>query len=244
MTSLRQFVILLFIAFFVPWFFLIARPYAKMRAEVPVLLDEEDPSKGTYPPERSNIYKDGEIVFAREGCANCHTQVIRPTYLGIDSFKKGWGRNQEGLAHTRETRPMDYYGDRYAFIGIQRNGPDLANVGWRYTDPAVLHAHLHSPLQFNDWSSMPSYRHLYIKRKVQGERSADALDLKGEFAPPNGYEVVPSDAAHALVDYLLTLKRDGDLPLTPEQKKAAEAAAATPAKAAPASDSTKAPPAK
>ena len=227
MTSLRQFVILLFLAFLAPWFFMIARPHAALRAIEPVLLDAEDPSKGTYPPERSNIYKDGEIVFARQGCANCHTQVIRPTYVGIDSFKKGWGREQESLAHTRETRPMDFYGDRYAFIGIQRNGPDLANAGWRLTDPTQVHTHLYNPRQFNDWSSMPAYRNLYIERKVQGARSADALDLKGEHAPPVGHEVVPTDDARSLVNYLLALKRDGEVPMTAEQKRAVAAAAGT-----------------
>jgi cytochrome c oxidase cbb3-type subunit 2 len=222
MTSLRQFVILLFAAFFAPWLILIAIPHANMRAAVPVVLDEDDPGKGTYPPQRSNIYKDGEIVFAKQGCANCHTQVIRPTYLGIDSFKRGWGREQEGMAHTRESRPMDYYGDRYAFIGIQRNGPDLANFGHRVTDLTWIHTHLYNPRQHNDWSTMPSYRHLYEERKIQGQRSANALDLKGDMAPPEGHEVVPSVAADALVNYLITLKRDGEVPTAAEQATAAE----------------------
>jgi cytochrome c oxidase cbb3-type subunit 2 len=226
MTSLRQFVILLFAAFFVPWLFLIAIPHAKLRAVEPVLIDAEDPAKGTYPPERSNIYKDGEIVFARQGCANCHTQVIRPTYLGIDSYKRGWGREKENLVHTRETRPEDYLGDRYAFIGIQRNGPDLANFGYRVTDASWIHTHLYNPRQHNDWSSMPSYRHLYEKRKVQGERSDEALDLKGEMAPDAGHEVVPTQDARALVDYLMTLKRDGEVPMTAKQKEAVAAAEA------------------
>ena len=216
MTSLRQFVILLFIAFFVPWLFLIAIPSGKMRTAQPVLVDEEDPSKGTYPPERSNVYKDGEVVFARQGCANCHTQVIRPTYLGIDSFKQGWGREKEKLAHTRETRPEDFVGDRYAFLGIQRNGPDLANAAYRFSDAGRVHAHLYDPRQFNDWSTMPSYRHLYTLRRVQGERSDEALELEGDSAPPAGYEVVPTDDARVLVDYLMTLKRDGELPTKPE----------------------------
>lgn len=226
MTSLRQFVLLLFVAFFVPWLFLIVIPHAKLRAVEPVMLDPEDPSLGTYPAERSNIYKDGELVFAGQGCANCHTQVIRPTYLGNDSFKRGWGRDGENLTHTRETRPEDYIGDRYAFLGIQRNGPDLANLGHRISDRVWLHTHLYNPRQHNDWSSMPSYRHLYSIRKVQGERSSDALDLTGDMAPPAGFEVVPGDDARALVDYLLTLKRDSEVPSAGD---GAEAPAADPA---------------
>lgn len=223
MTSLRQFVLLLFIAFFVPWCFLIAGPYMKMSKMAPVLLDEEDPSLGVFPPKRSNIYKDGEIVYARQGCANCHTQVIRPTYVGLDSFKRFWGSSEE-FGHTRETRAEDFLGDSYAFIGIQRNGPDLANAGHRLSDPAWIHAHLYNPRQHNDWSIMPSYRHLYEKRKVQGEGSKDALELTGEMAPEAGYEVVPTDDARALVDYLMTLKRDSEVPMTAAQKEAVEKA--------------------
>ncbi len=67
---------------------------------------------------------------------------------------------------------------------------------------------------------MPSYRHLYEKRNIQGERSPEALDLNGDLAPEPGYEIIPTQAARVLVDYLMTLKRDGELPLTAEQKEA------------------------
>jgi cytochrome c oxidase cbb3-type subunit 2 len=223
MTSLRQFVFFLFLAFFVPWCFLIAVPSAKLAGIKPQLLDENDPAAGVYPPARSNVYKDGEIVYARQGCANCHTQMIRPTYLGIDSFKRGWGRSED-LEHTRETRPEDFLGDHYAFLGIQRNGPDLANAGHRLTDPTWIHSHLYDPRQHNDWSNMPSYRHLYEERKIQGAPSDDALDLEGDMAPSPGFEIVPTTDARVLVDYLMTLKRDSEVPPTPEQIKAAKTA--------------------
>ena len=226
MTSLRQFVIFLFLAFAAPWFFLIAKPHAELRGLKPQLIDAKDPSAGIYPPERPNTFKDGEIVYARQGCANCHTQVIRPTTLGLDSFKRGWGAEQEKMEHTRETRPEDFIGDRYAFIGIQRNGPDLSNAGHRLTDANWVHSHLYDPRQHNNWSNMPSYRHLYEKRKIQGERSAEALDVEGEWVPEPGYEIVPTQAARDLVDYLMTLKRDGAIPQTQEQKNAAAKAAA------------------
>ena len=227
MTSLRPFVICLAIVFLLPWWFLIAQPHSKMRKIEPVLIDPEDATQGVYPAARSNVYRDGEVVFAREGCANCHTQVIRPTYMGLDSFKQGWGREQKELTHTRETRPEDYIGDRYAFIGIQRNGPDLANAGYRFTDPVEVHTHLYNPRQFKVWSSMPSYRHLYTERKVQGDRSVEALDLKGEMAPKDGYEVVPTEDARALVDYIMTLKRDSTLPLSEQPSKTEKPAGGT-----------------
>lgn len=214
MTRFRTFLLGLAATFFIPWLFLIVIPSAKMRAMEPVPYDVEDPAKGDYPPPTPNIAKQGARVFAREGCVQCHTQVIRPDYLGIDSWKQGWGSDQEskGLVYTRPTRAMDYYGEDYAYIGIQRNGPDLANYGYRARSADWIHTHLYDPKEFNWWSTMPSFRHLYETRKIQGQRSDEALSLKGRHAPPEGYEVVPGPDAEALVGYLTTRMKDAELP--------------------------------
>jgi hypothetical protein len=44
----------------------------------------------------------------------------------------------------------------------------------------------------------------------------DAVKLDGADVPPPGYEVVPTEDGKALVDYLLSLKRDYALPEAPE----------------------------
>ncbi len=49
-----------------------------------------------------------------------------------------------------------------------------------------------------------------------GQRSARALDLLPPNVPPEGYEVVPSADAEALVAYLLSLNRNYPLPEAPE----------------------------
>ncbi len=230
MTRFRTFFLGLAATFFFPWLILIVLPHARMRAMQPVAVDPADPTKGEYPPPVPNIAKQGEKIYAREGCAQCHSQVVRPTYLGIDSFKRGWGREQENLnvpVLTRTTQPMDYYGETYAFLGVERNGPDLSNYGYRAPAATALYAHLYSPKSFAWWSTMPSYRHLFESRKIQGQPSADALVLTGEHAPADGHEIVPTADARALVGYLMTLKKDADLP-GGGAEEAAPAAAATP----------------
>ena len=69
---------------------------------------------------------------------------------------------------------------------------------------------------------MPPFRFLFEKRKIVGERSAEALYLSGDDAPPEGYEVVPGPEARALVGYLLS--RDKSHPLK-EVKSSKEGAA-------------------
>ena len=59
---------------------------------------------------------------------------------------------------------------------------------------------------------MPSYSYLFTLHKIQGQRSAEALDLTGPDAPKPGYEVLPTADAKNLVAYLLALRHDYPLP--------------------------------
>jgi cytochrome c oxidase cbb3-type subunit 2 len=58
---------------------------------------------------------------------------------------------------------------------------------------------------------MPAFKFLYEKRRVSGERSADALKLTGADALPDEWEVVPSYDAKCLVAYLMSLDQSHDL---------------------------------
>jgi cytochrome c oxidase cbb3-type subunit 2 len=77
---------------------------------------------------------------------------------------------------------------------------------------------------------MPPYRFLFEKRKVDAAHkpSPDALQLPPEFAPPPGFEIVPTPEARALVAYLLSLRADVALfeaPMTPPPAPKAPAGA-------------------
>jgi cytochrome c oxidase cbb3-type subunit 2 len=63
---------------------------------------------------------------------------------------------------------------------------------------------------------MPSYKYLYRTQKIEGQRSAEAIDLLPPETPADGYEVVPTYEAEALVAYLLSLNRNYPLPEAPE----------------------------
>ena len=59
-----------------------------------------------------------------------------------------------------------------------------------------------------DWSACPSFSFLFETRKITGERSDAALDVSVE----DGFEVVPGEKAKALVEYLMSLKHDDEVP--------------------------------
>jgi cytochrome c oxidase cbb3-type subunit 2 len=63
---------------------------------------------------------------------------------------------------------------------------------------------------------MPPYPFLFEVREIRGQPSKRALTSLGEFAPPPGYEVVPTARAEALVAYMLSLlTSDAPLPEAP-----------------------------
>lgn len=211
-------------AFGLPWLLLVVAPYLKLSAAEPVPYEgEEAPAYVGYPDPNMNRYGEsdyGAEIYGREGCAYCHTQVVRPTYAGPDMWRVGWG-GREG--QQRETQPGDFAGENFAYLGYQRIGPDLANVGTRIgerlkkeeselTDRQWHHLHLYAPRQMENYSVMPSYRHLYRKVPAAGRESGKALPLDAKFAPEEGFVIVPTDKAEALVDYLLSRRKDTPLP--------------------------------
>ena len=88
---------------------------------------------------------------------------------------------------------------------IQTAGmPPMYSAAWH-------HVHLFAPRSINPDSNMPSYRFLYRKRRITGERSADALQLSGSDAPPAGWEIVPTFDAKCVVAYLMGLNQSHPL---------------------------------
>jgi cbb3-type cytochrome oxidase cytochrome c subunit len=73
------------------------------------------------------------------------------------------------------------------------------------------HLHLYSPRAVNPESNMPAHHFLYEKRRVSGERAADALKLTGPDAPSDEWEVVPTYDAKCLVAYLMSLDQSHEL---------------------------------
>ena len=85
----------------------------------------------------------GRDVYIREGCYNCHSQMIRP-------FRS------ETLRYGHYSLAGESVYDHPFQWGSKRTGPDLARVGGRYSDEWHL-AHLHTPRDLVPESNMPAY---------------------------------------------------------------------------------------
>jgi cbb3-type cytochrome oxidase cytochrome c subunit len=122
----------------------------------------------------------------------------------------GWGSRQSVAA--------DYLYDAPVQLGSLRAGPDLTNLGLRAGDLTSQLLHLYAPRALVKNSTMPAFRHLFAVRKVGAQPSPHALVLPKEFAPAEGYEVVPKPEALQLAAYLVSLKANVPLyeaPFTP-----------------------------
>ena len=144
----------------------------------------------------------GKEVYQELGCVLCHTQQVRRPGFGGD-LDRDWG--------SRQTVARDFVLQKNAILGNKRNGPDLSNVGARH-DSAWFFAHLNDPKTHVDVTTMPTYPFLFEKKEMSGSSSANALKLEGNATPEEGYEVVPTQDAVALVAYLQSLNLDYDLP--------------------------------
>jgi len=85
----------------------------------------------------------GRDIYVREGCYNCHSQMIRP-------FRA------EALRYGEYSKAGEFVYDRPFQWGSKRTGPDLARVGGRYSDE-WHRIHLTNPRDVVPESNMPSY---------------------------------------------------------------------------------------
>jgi cytochrome c oxidase cbb3-type subunit II len=220
--SLRTFILGLSASFGIAWLAIVVVPYFKMRDLAPIALSEAaDGATGVFFPKRTGRVADGARVYAENGCYLCHTQVVRPTYAGSDLYRPDWGglKSDPDRGDTRrETNAYDFFGEKFAQIGVMRMGPDLSNLGRRVETEyaaggdaaAWLYAHLYNPRDIPQlWkSTCPPHPFLFEKREIKGSPSADVLKVDaGE-----NQELVPDSDAKALVSYLLSLKKDHKAP--------------------------------
>jgi cytochrome c oxidase cbb3-type subunit 2 len=176
----------------------------------------------TYPLAQPGEASAGAEVYRANGCASCHTQMVRPGNLGSD-LQRGWG--------LRRSLAEDYLFEPRVLLGSQRVGPDLANFARRSDLKAVL-MRLYNPRLIIHDSLMPPHRFLFETRKIGFFPSTNALVLPDKDAPPDGYEVVPRPEARALAAYLLSLRQDGYLFESPPPQSLWPKTNAVPKKAA------------
>ena len=140
----------------------------------------------------------GRDIYIREGCYNCHSQMIRP--LRAETMRYG---------HYSVAGEFVY--DHPFQWGSKRTGPDLARVGGRYSDQWHK-VHLHNPRDVVPESVMPAYPWLEtatlnpadVAPKMRALRTVGVPYTDAEIATA-GDELKDKTELDALVAYLQVL---------------------------------------
>ncbi|MDO8442549.1 MAG: cytochrome-c oxidase, cbb3-type subunit II [Polaromonas sp.] len=99
------------------------------------------PVKGLVPDSPLRIV--GRDIYVREGCYNCHSQMIRPLVA-------------ETLRYGHYSVAGEFVYDHPFQWGSKRTGPDLQRVGGKYSDE-WQRLHLVNPRDLVPESNMPAY---------------------------------------------------------------------------------------
>jgi cytochrome c oxidase cbb3-type subunit 2 len=117
----------------------------------------------------------GRNIYIREGCYNCHSQMIRPFRDEVERYG-----HYSLAAESMYDHPFQW--------GSKRTGPDLARVGGRYSDEWHVQ-HLIDPRSTVPESIMPGYKFLADRDLVTGDMSADLRALKMAGVPYNNASI-------------------------------------------------------
>lgn len=186
------------------------------------------PAPDSLEVRRSAQDAEGARIYAAEGCALCHTQMIRRSMSGKDwqtAIDRGTDPDFPYRVSEPEDMDAEFNREGAAQAGVAAIGPDLSNAaeyaaGRLEYENAVsggtaraaqarewLALHLYHPRepQFRKpWSVCPAMPELFEERPVQGNApSAEALPVRME----PGRELVPSERGERLLNYLSSLRR-------------------------------------
>ncbi len=116
-----------------------------------------EPVKGVEP--YSPLRLAGRDIYLREGCYNCHSQMVRP-----------FRAETERYGHYSVAG--EYVYDHPFQWGSKRTGPDLHRVGGRYSDD-WHRLHLDNPRDVVPESNMPAYPWL-------GKNAVESQDIEAK----------------------------------------------------------------
>ncbi|MBT1445908.1 cytochrome-c oxidase, cbb3-type subunit II [Shewanella sp. JM162201] len=131
--------------------------------------DTTEPVKGLRPYTALEL--EGRDIYIREGCYNCHSQMIRPLRAETERYGHYSVAGESVWDH-----PFQW--------GSKRTGPDLARVGGRYSDK-WHEVHLIDPRAVVPQSNMPAFPWL-ADNKLDGQYTARKMTIlrdmhKGEY---------------------------------------------------------------
>jgi len=126
----------------------------------------------------------GRDIYIREGCVNCHSQMIRPFRGEVQRYDpKGGEYSKAG----------EYVYDHPFLWGSKRTGPDLQRTGGKYAD-SWHYRHMLTPQEVSTGSIMPAYPWLY-EQEIDKSLTAAKISAMRTIGVPygEGFEEIAND---------------------------------------------------
>ncbi|MBS1951864.1 MAG: cytochrome c oxidase (cbb3-type) [Cytophagales bacterium] len=139
----------------------------------------------------------GRDIYIREGCVNCHTQMVRP-------FRSETERYGE------YSKAGEFVYDHPFLWGSKRTGPDLARVGGKYSN-SWHYNHMLAPDAVSNGSIMPAYPWLH-EHTIDKDLTTGKITALRKIGVPyaEGYEATANDDLQKQADDIArSLKADG-----------------------------------
>jgi len=166
---------------------------------------------------------EGRDIYIREGCSNCHSQMIRPFRSEVQRYDPTDGEY---------SKPGEYVYDHPFLWGSKRTGPDLHRIGGKYADSWHFR-HFLVPGEVSVGTIMPAYPWLYeqtvsmtktpakisalrtigvpyeagYEEKVVADMEVQARRIQANLKM-EGYEISHDAEVVALIAYMQRLGRD------------------------------------
>ncbi|MHA3789468.1 cytochrome-c oxidase, cbb3-type subunit I [Flavobacterium hauense] len=113
---------------------------------------------------------EGRDLYIREGCVNCHSQMIRPFRSEVERYGE-------------YSKSGEYVYDHPFLWGSKRTGPDLMRIGGKYSDNWHFN-HMWDPQSTSAGSIMPSYKWLFDNKPMDYSDTQKKMEVMVKLGVP------------------------------------------------------------
>lgn len=177
-----------------------------------IMVKSNIPTISTVKPY-SPLELEGRDLYIREGCVNCHSQMIRPFRSEVERYGE-------------YSKSGEYVYDHPFLWGSKRTGPDLMRIGGKYSNNWHFN-HMWDPQSTSEGSIMPAYKWLFDNEKMDYSDTQKKMEVMAQLGVPYTKEDIanaPKSISIQAAKIQESLYTDPDFVKSYEQSKKAAAA--------------------
>ena len=148
----------------------------------------------------------GRDIYIREGCNNCHSQMVRPF------------RSETVRYEGEYSKAGEFVYDHPFLWGSKRTGPDLHRVGGKYPD-SWHYYHMMDPTTMSPGSLMPPYAWL-LEQSIDLDKTEGKINAMRTLGVPyeEGYEKLANEDLMKQAEAIVESLKNDEIEAVPEQE--------------------------